>query len=108
MTHNADDTANKHFTIANKLKEKASRNQVLTAPLPDPITKNIEAISSLQNQEVRDIPAHQRLLEAIATFFGRSTFLYSLLVILAIWIFGSFFERFLPFNLPRLAGQVKA
>ncbi|MDF5717866.1 MAG: hypothetical protein PUP93_29370 [Rhizonema sp. NSF051] len=59
MTHNADDTANKHFTIANKLKEKASRNQVLTAPLPDPITKNIEAISSLQNQEVRDIPAQR-------------------------------------------------
>ncbi|GAA6615525.1 DUF1003 domain-containing protein [Scytonema sp. NUACC26] len=99
MTHNADDTAN-NFTGANKLKEKASRNQVLTAPLPDPITKNIQAISSLQTQEVRDIPAHQRILEAIATFFGRVTFLYSLLVILAIWIFGSFFDRFLPFDVP--------
>ncbi|NMG22031.1 DUF1003 domain-containing protein [Brasilonema bromeliae] len=101
MRHNADDTANKHFSSgANELKLKASRNQVFTAPLPDPITKNIEAISSLHIQEVRDIPAHQRILEAIATFFGRSTFLYSLLVILALWIFGSFFDRFLPFNLP--------
>ena len=100
MTHNADDTANKYFKPTNKLNFKASRNQVFTAPLPDPITKNIEAISSLHTQEARDIPAHQRILEAIATFFGRSIFLYSLLVILAIWIFSSFFDRFLPFNLP--------
>ncbi|MEH2143537.1 DUF1003 domain-containing protein [Nostoc sp.] len=101
MTHNADYTANKHFSsCANKHKEKASRNQVITVPLPDPIAKNIEAISSLHTQEVRDIPAHQRILEAIATFFGRAIFLYSLLFILALWIFGSFFDGFLPFNLP--------
>lgn len=100
MTQKTNDTANKHFTAANELKEKASRNQVITAPLPDPIAKNIEAISLLHTQEVRDIPAHQRILEAIATFFGRPTFMYSLLVILAIWIFSSFFDRFLPFNLP--------
>ncbi|QKQ76085.1 DUF1003 domain-containing protein [Nostoc sp. TCL240-02] len=101
MRYNADDTANKHFSSgANELKDKASRNQVIVAPLPDPITKNIEAIISLHTQEVRDIPAHQRILEAIATFFGRSTFLYSLLLILALWIFGSFFQRLLPFNLP--------
>ncbi|MEH2381597.1 MAG: DUF1003 domain-containing protein [Nostoc sp.] len=101
MTDNADYTANKHLSSgANKLKEKASRNHVITAPLPDPIAKNIEAIISLHTQEVRDIPVHQRILEAIATFFGRSIFMYSLLVILAIWIFSSFFDRFLPFNLP--------
>ncbi|MDF5737945.1 MULTISPECIES: DUF1003 domain-containing protein [unclassified Nostoc] len=100
MTQKTNDTANKYFTGTNKLKEKASRNQVFTAPLPDPIAKNIEAISLLHTQEVRDIPAHQRILEAIATFFGRSTFMYSLLVILALWIFGSFFDPFLPFDLP--------
>ncbi|MEH2419964.1 MAG: DUF1003 domain-containing protein [Nostoc sp.] len=100
MTRKRNDTANKHFTVANELKEKASRNQVITAPLPDTIAKNIEAITSLHTQEIRDIPAHQRILEAIATFFGRSIFLYSLLVILALWIFGSFFDRFLPFDLP--------
>ncbi|NJP08336.1 MAG: DUF1003 domain-containing protein [Leptolyngbyaceae cyanobacterium RU_5_1] len=101
MTHNVDDTANKHFNSgAYERNLQATRNQVLTAPLPDPLTKNIEAITSLHTQEVRDIPAHQRVLEAIATFFGRSTFLYSLLIMLALWIFGSFFEHTLPFNLP--------
>ena len=101
MTHNADYTANKHFSSgAKEHKEKASRNQVITAPLPDAIAKNIEAISLLHSQEVRDIPAHQRILEAIATFFGRAIFMYSLLVMLALWIFGSFFDGFLPFNLP--------
>ncbi|MBW4591787.1 MAG: hypothetical protein KME46_02395 [Brasilonema angustatum HA4187-MV1] len=61
MRHNADDTANKHSSSgANKLKEKTSRNQVFTAPLPDPITKNIEAISLLHTQEVRDIPTYRR------------------------------------------------
>ncbi|MEH2263385.1 DUF1003 domain-containing protein [Nostoc sp.] len=101
MRNNADDTANKHFSSgANELKEKASRNQVIVAPLPDPIAKNIEAIISLHTQEVRDIPAHQRILEAIATFFGRSAFMYSLLLVLALWIFGSLFQRLLPFNLP--------
>lgn len=83
----------------NPLKSKAARNQVLTPPLPDPIAKNIEAIISLHTQEVRDIPAHQRFLEAIARFFGRSAFLYSLLLILGSWIVGSLFEPFLPFNL---------
>jgi uncharacterized membrane protein len=79
---------------------KTARNPVLTAPLPDPITKNIEAITALHAREVKEISAHQRLLEAIATFFGRSTFLYSLLVILALWILGSSFESLLPFTLP--------
>lgn len=97
---NADNTKNSSVSSGTKpLKSKAARNQVLAPPLPDPIAKNIEAITSLHTQEVRDIPAHQRFLEAIATFFGRSTFLYSLLLILTLWIAGSFFEPFLPFNL---------
>lgn len=78
-----------------------AQNQVLTAPLPDPITKNIETITALHSQEVRDIPAHQRLLEAIAKFFGRASFLYSLLLVLALWIGSSSLSPALPFNLPR-------
>ncbi len=93
MMPNAEDTANTQFS-------SATRNPVFTAPLPDPITRNIETITSLHTQEVRDIPAHQRFLESIATFFGRSIFLYSVLLILALWIFGSFFDPLLPFNLP--------
>lgn len=88
---------------AQALNLKATRSQVLTAPLPDPITKNIEAIALLHTQEVRDIPVHQRLLEAIATFFGQFTFLYSLLVLLALWILGSLFDPLLPFTLPQFS-----
>lgn len=85
---------------ANNFNLKPSHNPILTAPLPDPITKNIEAITALHTQEVQDISAHQRLLEAIAIFFGRVAFLYGLLAILAVWIFGSLFDGLLPFNIP--------
>lgn len=45
MRYNADDTANKHFSSgANELKDKASRNQVIVAPLPDPITKILKRL----------------------------------------------------------------
>jgi uncharacterized membrane protein len=84
----------------NAFNSKSARNPILTAPLPDPITKNIEAVTSLHAQEVRDIPIHQRWLEAIAMFFGRSAFLYCLLLIMAFWIVGSLFESVLPFKLP--------
>jgi uncharacterized membrane protein len=99
MTHNVNDTANRSFKSEAKELNLTPRNQVLTAPLPDPITKNIEAITSLHTQEVRDLPAYQRLLETIATFFGRSTFLYIVLILLTLWICGSFFDC-LPFKLP--------
>jgi uncharacterized membrane protein len=101
MMPSLDDITNPELnsgTYAGNLK--TARNPVLTAPLPDPIAKNIEAIISLHTQEVQNIPAHQRLLEAIATFFGRSTFLYSLLFVLLLWMIGSYFQPFLPFNLP--------
>ncbi|MBC7973071.1 MAG: DUF1003 domain-containing protein, partial [Verrucomicrobia bacterium] len=74
---NVDDSTNSAVSSkTNVLNVKAGRNQVFTAPLPDPITKNIEAITSLHIQEERGTPALQRLLETSATFFGRSIFLY--------------------------------
>lgn len=97
----ADDTTYSKInsgTSRNSLKLPI--NKVLTAPLPDPITRNIEAITAIHTQEVRDIPAHQRLLEAIATFFGRSIFLYLLLGTLGIWVLASSFDAVLPFHLP--------
>lgn len=98
---NADDTNEPAMVSGmNTPNFKATRNPVLTAPLPDPITKNIEAITTLHAQEVQEIAAHQRCLEAIATFFGRSTFLYSLLALLAVWILGSTFASVLPFSFP--------
>ncbi len=85
-----------------ELNFNASRRRILTAPLPDPITKNIEAIIGLHTQKVRDIPAHQRMLEEFAAFFGRSAFMYGLLAGLLIWIMGDFINavEVLPFKLP--------
>jgi uncharacterized membrane protein len=80
--------------------ENAARNRILTAPLPDPVAKNIEAIIALHTQEAKEIPAHQRVLENVATFFGRPLFLYSLLLGLAVWIFDTIFDHVLPFDLP--------
>lgn len=90
-----------HLGVA-ELNFNASRRRILTAPLPDPITKNIEAIIALHTQKVRDIPAHQRVLEEFAAFFGRSAFMYGLLVGLSIWIMGDFINHteVLPFKLP--------
>lgn len=104
MTHSTDNITNKRSPLdANKPRRKAPRNPILTAPLPDPITKNIEAITALHTQEAREMPAHQRVLESVVTFFGRSAFLYSLLVILALWICSSFFDNALPVNLPQFS-----
>jgi uncharacterized membrane protein len=77
-------------------------NPIVTAPLPDPVGQNIEAITALHAQEAREIPAHQRLLEHIAEFFGLPTFLYCALTGLAIWIFGDFINRsgLLPIHFP--------
>jgi len=57
-----------------------------TAPLPDPIAKSIDAIIKLHAQEERNLSRHQRLVETIATFFGRPLFMYTLLAGLVLWI----------------------
>ncbi len=100
MQHNADDPSKHHSsTEVDALPRPASRSQWLTVPLPDAITKNIAAVTSLHTREVRDRPAYQRLLEAVTTFFGRSLFLYLLLLLLVLWIGSSFFSARLPFEL---------
>lgn len=101
MTNNIDNTVNDSAQPADSnSKSKKTRNPVLTAPLPDPISKNIESITSFHTQAVHQLPAHQRFLEAIATFFGKPIFLYSLLFGMVFWIFSSYFEHLLPFKLP--------
>lgn len=100
MTRNARDRANQRSTSTANGDRKIPRKQLLTAPLPDPITKNIEAITSLHIQEVGDIPPYQRLLETVATFFGRSAFLYGLSGVLALWIIGNLLNPALPFDMP--------
>ncbi|PZV16637.1 MAG: DUF1003 domain-containing protein [Leptolyngbya sp.] len=82
------------------LNPKARPKKILIAPLPDPVTKNIEAILSMHNQEVQDLTVHQRVIEAIAKFFAQPAFLYVLLTGFAVWIAGSMFNQFLPFTFP--------
>jgi uncharacterized membrane protein len=101
MHHSANDTAKQPSSSdTNTLNLSAARKQILTVPLPDPITRNIETITSFQTQGNRGLPAHQRLLETITSFFGRSVFLYLLLLVLTLWIFSSFLDGLLPFDLP--------
>ncbi|MEP1060106.1 MULTISPECIES: DUF1003 domain-containing protein [Cyanophyceae] len=72
---------------------QAHPQRVLTAPLPDPIAQSIDAIISLHRQEAQDLPAHQKSLEQISTFFGQPKFLYSLLAGFLFWISGSLLSQ---------------
>lgn len=67
-----------------------------TAPLPDPIGQNIDAIVALQTTSHRDLPRHHRVVEAVTAFLGRPAFLYGIFLATALWI--------LPNALPRRFG----
>lgn len=68
----------------------ANRHKAIpTAPLPDPIAKNIDAIIKLYAQEQQELSPHQRILENTASFFGSPLFMYLLLGGLTFWITGS-------------------
>lgn len=82
-----------------------AQDQSSASSLPEPIIKSIETISALHAQEAQNIPTHQRLIERLATFFGNAKFLYILLILLALWIGGRAFDRFLPFHLPAFRWQ---
>jgi uncharacterized membrane protein len=86
---------------------RKNRSRIFTAPLPDPISKNIETITSLHNREAEGIPSHHRWLEAIASFFGKAEFLYCLLASLLVWITGSWLHHAgtLPLNFPSFSGS---
>jgi uncharacterized membrane protein len=103
------ETESSRLNVANqqngKLYGQDIPPQVLTTPLPDPIGKSIEAIVEIHTKEMQNLSAHQRMLEEGAQFFERPEFLYTLIVGLAIWIFGSalnntetFFFKFPTFN----------
>ncbi|MBW4654804.1 MAG: DUF1003 domain-containing protein [Kaiparowitsia implicata GSE-PSE-MK54-09C] len=76
--------------------------RIITAPLPEPIAENIEAIIEIHRQETQDIPVHERLLGSIAAFFSRPVFLYTLTIVLGLWLSGDLINHteLLPFALP--------
>lgn len=64
----------------------SSNTRIPIAPLPDPIAQNIEAIVDLYTSAEREVPRHQRVVEAATTVFGRPAFLYSSLLVVALWM----------------------
>lgn len=56
-----------------------------TAPLPKPISQNIEAIVALHANAERNIPRHQRVIGAITYLFSRSLFLYGTVISVILW-----------------------
>ncbi len=83
-------------TEAFPMTDDPSKTVLPTAPLPDPISKNIDAIVALQTKSHRDLPRHQRVVETATGFFGRPMFLYGILLLTALWI--------LPNALPKRFG----
>ncbi|WP_017301491.1 DUF1003 domain-containing protein [Nodosilinea nodulosa] len=88
---------------------RRSRRRILTAPLPDPIAENIDAIIAIHRQEAEEASAAEQILEAVAAWFSRPIFLYLLLGGLGLWLGGDALNHtsLLPFDLPTFswAGQ---
>ncbi len=61
--------------------------------LPGHVVKNVESIINLQNQQEKNIPTHQRTLEAIASAFGQPWFLYAQIILLITWIICSYLAQ---------------
>lgn len=59
---------------------------VPTAPLPDPINENIEAVIELHARAEKKVHPHQRAVESVTAFFGRPQFLFTILLIIALWV----------------------
>lgn len=82
--------------------QRPSRRGILTAPLPDPIAENIDAIIAIHRQESKDVAPQERVLEVVASWFSRPTFLYLLLGGLWLWLAGDWLNHtgLLPMMLP--------
>lgn len=57
-----------------------------SAPLPDPLAQNIEAIIALQAKAEKDLSRTQRIVEAVTAFFGHPIFLYCILIGVTVWM----------------------
>ena len=72
------------------------QSRFLTAPLPDPIGQNIDAITALHTKAEQKVDRHQRAVERLANTWGQPAFLYSILCAIGLWL--------LPNVLPRQWG----
>lgn len=65
---------------------QSRHTRIPIAPLPGKISQNIEAIVALHTSAERNVPRHQRMVEAATTFLGRPAFLYISLIMVAGWL----------------------
>ena len=79
--------------------ETRRQSIVPIAPLPEHISQNIETIIALQTRNEQDVSGHQRGVEAVTTFFGRPAFLYTIVLIIVLWMTPNILPR--RFGLPR-------
>ena len=79
--------------------ETRRQSIVPIAPLPEHISQNIETIIALQTRNEQDVSGHQRGVEAVTTFFGRPAFLYTILLVIVLWMTPNILPR--RFGLPR-------
>lgn len=86
QTRNPEDSREQSQIVGHK-----NKIMVPTVPLPDPLGQNIEAVIALQAKAEKDLPRSQRIVETVATFFGRPTFLYSTMLIVTLWILPNVF-----------------
>lgn len=87
----------------------AARRQILTIPhisgsdptalLPDHLSQNISAIKALHARAEQDVSQYQRAVEAVTAFFGRPVFLFTILLVVALWVLPNVLPR--PFGLAR-------
>jgi uncharacterized membrane protein len=53
--------------------------------LQEKILQNVEAVIGIQDQKRQDLPKHHRMLESVATSFGRPWFLYAEIIFFLAW-----------------------
>jgi uncharacterized membrane protein len=71
-------------------------------PLSEQVVKNIETIIGFQAKQEQKLPLRDRAIEKIASFFGKSEFLYLQLLFLISWAICSHLSpQLLPSSLPK-------
>lgn len=71
-------------------------------PLSEQVVKNIEKIIGFQAKQEQKLPMRDRIIEKIASFFGKSEFLYLQLLFFVSWAVCSHLApQLLPFGLPK-------
>lgn len=66
---------------------------------PEPVSQNVESIKALRTRAEQEVSRNQRAVESITAFFGRPAFLYSILVVMFLWVTPNILPR--RFHIPR-------